>query len=99
MRSDVHAGVPSLAMEAAARQINVGLDETHARKLAELAAERHVGEVELAGEVLASALDDFAADGARVTAILDSIPGAWERTQEGVEQARRGEGVPLSDLT
>lgn len=37
-------------------------------------------------------------DGARMTEILDSIPGAWERTQEGLEQARRGETIPLSDL-
>lgn len=86
-------------MEAARKCINVALDDEHARKLAELAAERHVGEVELAGEVLAGALDDFAAlDGARMTQILDSIPDAWERTQEGLAQARRGEGVPLKDL-
>jgi antitoxin (DNA-binding transcriptional repressor) of toxin-antitoxin stability system len=82
-------------MEAAAKQINVRLDKEHTRKLAELAAERHVEEVELAGEVLAGALDDFGIDGARMTEILDGIPGAWERTQEGLEQARRGEGVPL----
>ena len=83
----------------AAKQINVRLDGEHARKLAELAAERHVEEVELAGEVLAGALDDFGMDGARMAEILDGIPGAWERTQEGLEQARRGEGIPLSDLT
>ncbi len=85
-------------MEAARKSINVALDGEHARKLADLAEERHVGEGELAGEVLARGLDDFELDGARMTAILDSIPGAWERTQEGLEQARRGEGVPLNDL-
>lgn len=85
-------------MEAAAKQINVRLDEEHARKLAELAAERHVEEVELAGEVLAGALEEFALDGARITEILDSIPGSRERAQEGLEQARRGETIPLSDL-
>jgi hypothetical protein len=37
-------------------------------------------------------------DGARMTEILDSIPGAWERTQEGLEQARRGETIPLDEL-
>lgn len=73
-------------MEAAAKQINVRLDGEHARKLAELAAGRQVEEV------------DFEIDGARMTEILDGIPGAWERTQEGLEQARRGEGVPLNDL-
>jgi hypothetical protein len=85
-------------METAAKQINVRLDGEHARKLAELAAERHIEEVELAGEVLAGALDEFEMDGGRITEILDGIPGAWERTQEGLEQARRGEGVALDDL-
>jgi len=35
----------------------------------------------------------------RVTEILDAIPGAWERAQEGLAQAGRGEGVPLDELT
>jgi len=85
-------------MEAAAKQISVRLDKAHARKLAELAKERRIEEVELAGEVLAGALDGFALDGARITAMLDSIPGSRERAQEGLEQARRGETIPLSDL-
>jgi hypothetical protein len=81
-----------------AKCINVTLDGKHARKLAELAAERHVEEVELAGEVLAGALDDFEFDGARITEILDSIPGSRERAQESLEQARRGETIPLDEL-
>jgi hypothetical protein len=85
-------------MEAAAKQINVRLDGEHARKLAKLAAERDVEEVELAGEVLAGALDDFGIDGARMTEILDSIPGSRERARVSLEQARRGETVPLSEL-
>lgn len=35
---------------------------------------------------------------ARLTEILDGIAGAWERAQVSIEQARRGETVPLSDL-
>lgn len=85
-------------MEAAARQISVRLDGEHARKLAELAAERDVEEVELAGEVLSAALDDAGLDGARITEILEGIPGSLKRAQEGLEQAHRGETVPLSDL-
>jgi hypothetical protein len=85
-------------MEAATKRINVALDGEHARKLAELAAERHVEEVELAGEVLAGALDDFGIDGARMTEILDSIPGSREAAQKAMEQAERGETIPLSDL-
>jgi hypothetical protein len=85
-------------MEAAAKQINIRLDGEHARKLAELAAERHVEEVELAGEVLAGALDDFELDGARYTEILDAIPGSREAAQKAMEQAERGETTPLRDL-
>jgi hypothetical protein len=33
-----------------------------------------------------------------MTEILDPIPGAWERTQEGLAQAARGEGTPLDEL-
>jgi hypothetical protein len=95
-RRSIHVALDSV--EVAGKQIKVRLDAEHARKLAELAAERHVEEVELAGELLAAALEDFGMDGAQMTEILDSIPGAWERTQEGLEQARRGETIPLSDL-
>jgi hypothetical protein len=85
-------------MEAATKRISVTLDGKHARKLAELAAERHVEEGELAGEVLAAGLDDAGLDGARITEILEGIPGSRERAEEGLEQARRGETIPLSDL-
>jgi hypothetical protein len=32
-------------------------------------------------------LDDADPDATRITEILNAIPGAWERTQEGMEQA------------
>ncbi len=42
---------------------------------------------------------DFAdADAAQVSATLDAVPGAWERTQEGLAQAAEGEGTPLDEL-
>jgi len=44
-------------------------------------------------------LRDADPDAARITEILDAIPGAWERTQEGLAQAARGEGTPLDELT
>lgn len=37
-------------------------------------------------------------DVACLTEILDGIPGAWERAQVSIEQARRCETVPLSEL-
>jgi len=85
-------------MATTAKRINVTLDDEHAEKLATLAARHHVQEGTLARSLLSIALDDADPEAQRITEILDSIPGAWERTQEGLEQARRGETIPLSDL-
>jgi len=86
-------------MAAPARRINVTLDEEHARKLAVLAERTHTQEGTLARSLLSTALDSADPDPARITEILDAIPGAWERTQEGISQARRGEGISLDDLS
>ena len=85
-------------MAASAKRINVTLDDEHAGKLAKLAKRTHVQEGTLARSLLATALDDADPDAARITEILDAIPGAWERTQEGLAQAARGEGTRLDEL-
>jgi hypothetical protein len=85
-------------MAANPKRINVTLDEAHARKLASLAERTHVQEGTLARSLLSTALDDADPDATRITEILDAIPGAWERTQEGLAQARHGEGIPLDEL-
>ncbi len=79
-------------------RVNVVLDEEHARKLSLMAERAHVQEGTLARSMLSSALDAADPDARTITSILDAIPGAWERTQEGIDQARRGEGVPLDEL-
>jgi hypothetical protein len=85
-------------MAANPRRINVTLDEDHAAKLARLAQRTHVQEGTLARSLLSTALDDADPDASRITEILDAIPGAWERTQEGLAQAKRGEGISLDEL-
>jgi predicted transcriptional regulator len=90
--------VYSLVMTTSARRVNVTLDDEHANKLARLAKRTHVQEGTLARSLLSTALDDADPDAARITEILDAIPGAWERTQEGLAQAARGEGTPLDEL-
>lgn len=80
------------------RRINVTLEPDYARKLARLAERTHVQEGTLARSLLSSALDEADPDAARITEILDGIPGAWERAQEGLAQAARGEGTPLDEL-
>ena len=86
-------------MAASAKRINVTLDDGHAAKLSRLAERTHVQEGTLARSLLSTALDDADPDAARITEILDSTPDAWERTQEGLGQAARGEGTPLDQLT
>jgi predicted transcriptional regulator len=85
-------------MAVPAKRINVTLDEEHAGKLSRLAERTHVQEGTLARSLLSTALDDADPDAARITEVLDAIPGSWERTQEGLAQAARGEGVPLDKL-
>ncbi len=80
------------------RRINVSLEPEHASKLADLAARTHIQEGTLARSLLSSALDEADPDATRITEILDGIPGAWERAQRSLEQARGGETFPLSEL-
>ncbi|HET7509945.1 MAG TPA: hypothetical protein VFJ65_06820 [Solirubrobacterales bacterium] len=85
-------------MATPARRVNVTLDDEHAQKLALLAAKTHLQEGTLARSLLSSALDQADPNPARVTEILESIPGSWERVQHGLAEARRGEGTPLDEL-
>lgn len=85
-------------MAEAVRRINVTLDPDYAQKLSALAERTHIQEGTLARSLLSSALDDVDPGASRIVEILDGIPGAWERAQEALEQARRGQTVPLSEL-
>lgn len=85
-------------MAVSAKRINVTLDDEHAGKLARLAERTHIQEGTLARSLLSTALDDADPDATRITEILDAIPGAWERAQDGLGQAARGEGTPLDQL-
>ena len=86
-----------MSVAAPPKRINVTLDEEHASKLSRLAERTHIQEGTLARSLLSTALDDADPDASRITEILDAIPGAWERTQEGLAQAARGEGTPLDE--
>lgn len=86
-----------MSVAAPPKRINVTLDEEHESKLSRLAERTHIQEGTLARSLLSTALDDADPDASRITEILDAIPGAWERTQEGLAQAARGEGTPLDE--
>jgi hypothetical protein len=74
------------------------LDAEHAARLARLAERTHVQEGTLARSLLSSAIDDADPDARNITAILDGIPGAFERVQVSLERARSGETIPLDSL-
>ena len=74
------------------------LDEDYAEKLSRLAARMHVQEGTLAKSLLSSALDGADPSAEHIVALLDGIPGAFERAEDGVAQAARGEGITLDEL-
>jgi hypothetical protein len=79
-------------------RLNVTLDEEYAAKLTRLAQRTHVQEGTLARSLLSHAIDEADVDAANVTQILDGIPGALERAQLGLEQARSGQTTSLDEL-
>lgn len=87
-----------MAREPKSGRINVTLDDVHAEKLRRLAERTHVNEGTIARSLLSSALDESDADPRNLTALLDGIPGAFERAEAGLAQIRAGDGIPLSEL-
>jgi predicted transcriptional regulator len=79
-------------------RLNITLDDEPAAKLARLAERMHLQPGTVARSLLASALDDADPDARNVVELLDGIPGALDRAQLGLEQARAGETVSLDDL-
>jgi hypothetical protein len=79
-------------------RVNVTLDDVHAEKLRRLADRTHVNEGTLARSLLITALDNADPDPADVTALLDAIPGAFERADRGLAEVKAGRGLPLTDL-
>jgi hypothetical protein len=79
-------------------RVNVTLDEEHALKLKRLAERTNTNEGTLARSLLSTALDEADPDPRNVADLLDGIPGAFDRAQLGLEQAKAGLGVPLEEL-
>jgi predicted transcriptional regulator len=79
-------------------RFNVQLDDEHAAKLHAVAERVYVQPGTIARSLLSTALDQADPDATSITDILDAIPGAWERAQEGLAAARAGRFVPLDEL-
>jgi hypothetical protein len=85
-------------MARTSNRVNVILDEERAVKLHRLAERTHTTAGTLARSLLSSALDEADPDPRDVTALLDSIDGAWDRAQAGLRDARSETGIRLEDL-
>lgn len=79
-------------------RFNVQLDERYATKLHELAERTHVNPGTLARSLLSTALDEVAPEPSTIVDLLDSIPGAFERANQGLREVRSGKGSPLDEL-
>jgi hypothetical protein len=80
------------------RRLNVTLDHAYAAKLAKLAQRTHVNEGTLARSLLSQALDEADPDPRHAVALLDGLPGAYERAQQGLEDAKSDRTISLDDL-
>ena len=78
--------------------MTVTLDGVYAARLAGLAARAHTDRETLAGSLLLRAIDEAEADADNVAEVLNGIGGAFERAQQGLEQAHSGRTVPLDLL-
>jgi predicted transcriptional regulator len=87
-----------LSVARPAHRLNITLDEEHAARLARLAERTHVQEGTLARSLLSTAIEEADPEARNVTALLDGIPGAYERAQTGLAQARAGEAIDLDQL-
>ena len=79
-------------------RFNVLLDDEHASRLHRLAERTYVNPGTLARSLLSTALDQVDPDPATIALLLDVIPGAWERAQEGLADVAAGRVIPLDDL-
>ena len=80
------------------RRVNVLLGQEYAAKLYGLAERTHVNAGTLARSLLSTALDEADPDATTIAALLDAVPGAYERAQEGLADVHSGRVVSLDEL-
>jgi hypothetical protein len=79
-------------------RFNLQLDDMRAAKLRALAERTHVHPGTLARSLLSTALDEADPDATSITSLLDRIPGALERAEEGRREIGAGKGLFLEEL-
>jgi len=79
-------------------RLNITLDDEQAEKLTRLAERMYVQPGTVARSLLSQALDDADPDASNIVELLEGIPGAHERAQLGLKQAKAGETISLDQL-
>ena len=79
-------------------RVNVTLSSESGQKLERLAQRTRVQKGTLASSLLSRALDESDPHTDSIVEILDGIPGAFERAQQGLEEIQAGKGIPLDNL-
>lgn len=79
-------------------RLNLQLDDEHSRKLARVAERLYLQPGTAGRSLLYTILDQIEPDTVTITSLLDAIPGAWERAQQGVADAAAGRVVDLSEV-
>jgi predicted transcriptional regulator len=79
-------------------RLNITLDDEQAEKLSRLADRMHVQPGTIARSLLSTAIDETDPDPRNVAELLDGIPGAHERAERGLRDAKAGRTVPLDEL-
>jgi hypothetical protein len=79
-------------------RLNVTLDPVQAAKLERLADRMHVLPGTLARSLLSTAIDEADPDPRHIVELLDRTPGAYERIQTSIAQARSGDTITIDEL-
>lgn len=74
------------------------LGQEAATKLRRLAERTHTNPGTIARSLLTTAIEEADPDARTVTALLDAIPGAFNRAERGLQEASSGQGIPLDEL-
>jgi hypothetical protein len=80
------------------RRLTIDLDDDDGAELDRLAEGQRTDAEGFARGLLIELLRNQGHDSRTATEVLDGIPGAWERAQEGRAQINAGRGVSLQDL-
>jgi hypothetical protein len=78
-------------------RLNVTLAAAQAEKLSRIAQRTRVPEDTLASSLLSHAIEEADPDAANILAVFDCTPGAWQRIEIGLADARAGRTVPFGE--